>query len=193
MDRLMPFDELNVLRSIVTDIFGGDQKNRKQYEGYLMDLIEEILLLSYIYGNESANTMLESEVPVEDKTVAAVVDKPIADKTWRQRVTQYLENENATAEDIMRVAETDSHRVYNDAMWEVAEEEKDKGAVIFKRWETMLDDRVRETHEYLEGEEVPLDEPFWTFDGDEAMHPGDFTMPENNINCRCRLSLIRKN
>jgi hypothetical protein len=56
----------------------------------------------------------------------------------------------------------------------------------------MDDDRVRDTHMFLEGVEVPMGERFYTFDGDSAMIPGDFALPENNINCRCTLSYTFK-
>ena len=214
MDRLMPFDELNVLRPIVADIFSKTPEERKDYEAYLLDLIEDILLLSYVSGNEAAVTMLsdnpeaeaatipqaEASEPAtegvtiqegEEEQVAESVNKKIAGKTWRQRVTEYISDEKATTEDIMRVAETDSHRVYNEAMWNVAEKESEQGKVIYKRWQTMLDDRVRGTHAYLEGETIPLNERFYTFDGDSAMHPGGFTDPANDCGCRCRLVLTR--
>ena len=190
MDRLMPFDELNVLRTIVTDICAGSADKRR-FEGYLFDLIEEILLMSYIFGNEAANTMLDTEIPVDDEAASKSVNRRVAGKTWRQRVEEYMGSEVSTVEDIMRVAETDSHRIYNEAIWDVAEAEQKEGVILYKRWETMLDDRVRDTHQYLEGETIPLDEFFVTYDGDFALRPGDFSDPANNINCRCRLRLIR--
>ena len=59
-----------------------------------------------------------------------------------------------------------------------------------KRWQTMMDDRVRDTHSYLEGMEVPYNEDFWTYDSDHAPAPGMFNRPENNINCRCVVEVI---
>ena len=56
-----------------------------------------------------------------------------------------------------------------------------------KTWATMLDDRVRETHEYLEGQTVGMDDDFYTYDGDHAPAPGLFELAENNVNCRCEL------
>jgi hypothetical protein len=55
----------------------------------------------------------------------------------------------------------------------------------------MLDDRVRETHDYLEGVRVGIDDLFYTFDGDAAYAPGGFGDPSNNVNCRCYLTLVR--
>ena len=192
MDRLMPFDELNIIRASVLNIFETDGQNKRNYLDYVLDMIEEIPILSYLFGNEAANTMLKTDFAPEETDVTASVNREVAGKTWRQRVTEYLENETPdTAEEIMRVVETDSHRIYNEAIWDVGQKANNKGIVVYKRWETMLDDRVRDTHYYLQGEAVPLDEYFYTYDGDFAMRPGDFTLPENNINCRCRLVLTR--
>lgn len=55
----------------------------------------------------------------------------------------------------------------------------------------MMDDRVRDTHSYLEGMEVPYNARFYTYDGDSAEAPGMFSLPENNINCRCVVEIIR--
>jgi uncharacterized protein with gpF-like domain len=63
------------------------------------------------------------------------------------------------------------------------------GKDLYKTWVTMRDDRVRETHDYLEGMKIPINEPFVTYDMDEAMYPGGFSLPENNVNCRCTLKI----
>ena len=55
----------------------------------------------------------------------------------------------------------------------------------------MRDDKVRETHDYLEGVEVDLASEFVTFDGDSAKFPGDFSRAENNVNCRCVIDLVK--
>lgn len=232
MDRLMPFDELNIFETVLENIYETDTENRRQYLDFLLDEIEDMLILSYLFGSEAANTMLDLDIRPDKKEVSASVNKVIAGKTWRQRVTEYLEADapqnapepvsegeadtqpqiaaesiaegdsaisppvlpeggRAAVERIMRVVETDSHRVYNEAMWNVAKEAESRGYVIYKRWETMLDDRVRDTHAYLQGEAVPLSEYFYTYDGDYALRPGDFQFPENTINCRCRLVLTR--
>ena len=58
---------------------------------------------------------------------------------------------------------------------------------VTKTWVTMKDDRVRETHDYLEGTTVHYDCEFFTYDGDHSQYPGGFSKPENNVNCRCIL------
>ena len=59
--------------------------------------------------------------------------------------------------------------------------------VVEKVWATMEDERVRETHNFLDGVSVPLGTLFVAIDGDSARYPGDFTKAENNCSCRCWL------
>lgn len=93
--------------------------------------------------------------------------------------------------DLSRLAETEAHRVLNEAILDSALDyaEKNPEKTVMKTWATMLDDRVRETHDYLEGVTVPADARFYTFDGDSAMAPGGFGKAENNCNCRCVLRI----
>ena len=58
-----------------------------------------------------------------------------------------------------------------------------------KQWVTAGDERVRDPHAWLDGVIVPIDEKFYV-DGDSAMAPGGFALPELNVNCRCELRLI---
>lgn len=89
---------------------------------------------------------------------------------------------------IIRIAETETHRDSNEAALETAI----NGGATTKTWLTMADDRVRDTHIYLENVTVGIDEDFYTYDGDHAPAPGLFSLPENNINCRCELMYGRE-
>lgn len=58
-----------------------------------------------------------------------------------------------------------------------------------KKWHTKRDGRVRTSHADLEGDFVPMDQPFVTIKNNELMRPGDVNAPlEETIFCRCRLS-----
>ena len=66
---------------------------------------------------------------------------------------------------------------------------KIRGVVIaaMKTWETVGDDKVRDAHAAVEGQQVRIDEPF-SVDGYDMMFPGDDSggAPiELIINCRC--------
>lgn len=200
MDRLMPFDQLNRLEAVIRETYavGMQKKDRRE----MMDEILDLLILSYLYGDEAAYDMLDlTAIPADPELIDAALTKKVAGKTWVQRVDEYIDS--GTPDDVIRVVETDAHRIYNEAIYNVGKAAVagqgqatgvggGQNTTIYKRWETMLDDRVRDTHDFLEGTEVPFGERFYTYDGDSALHPADFAKPQNNINCRCRIALERK-
>lgn len=205
MDRLPPFDELNNLRSELEQDFAGGLEQRKKRKPYIIDEILEMLIMAYMYGNEAGNEMLYGPTELPNGEVKRTVDidldemddaifRIIAGKDWQQRVSEYLDDLNGTVDEIIRVVDTDMNRVYNDSVLNVGAGAETVVAgeptrPVMKTWETMLDDKVRDTHEYLEGVTVPRDREFYTFDGDKAQYPGGFELPQNNINCRCRIVL----
>lgn len=64
---------------------------------------------------------------------------------------------------------------------------EDMGIRVKKRWVATLDSRTRDTHQELDGQEVPVNEPF-EVDGMEIMYPGDPNAePELVYNCRCTM------
>lgn len=197
MPNLMPFDELNTFKGMVTEYKTEPltlfEKEKKREE--ILDYIDFLLFESYVYGNVQAMYDLgiidkdPAEI-VDQKRAEEVITKPVADKTYRERITEYLDDDNSTVEDFVRVAETDSTRIYNTGVVDGGKASGVPG--VMKQWITMEDERVRSTHEYLQSMAVPLDRDFYTYDGDHARAPGLFTLPENNINCRCTLQLIRE-
>lgn len=184
--NLMPFDELNTLRATVEDIMSKTADERKGYKEFLEDEILDLLILSYVFGNKDGNEMLSTDIAIDRDSLDSSVYKKINGENWKDRFDNYFES--GTADDIMRVADTDSHRIYNDAVLNVGDKAEGN---VYKTWQTMLDDRVRDTHDYLEGMTVPISERFYTFDGDSARYPGDFDDPANNVNCRCGIVLTR--
>ena len=188
MIKPLPFDELNTLKQYALEDV--------QYTGTLSvkpkkmtDAVLDFLILAYLLGYEAVNETLGSNVkPVPEKQTEAIYAK-IAGKDFAERVTEY--SISGSVEEIARVAETDMTRVYNQAVIDAAKEaEKESGQRLNKVWSTMLDEKVRTTHAYLEGMSVPLDAEFYTYDGDHAQAPCGFTSAENNVNCRCQLDIV---
>ena len=68
------------------------------------------------------------------------------------------------------------------------EDLQEQGAVIKKVWIATHDDRVREWHLDMDGQEVDLDEPFIDGNGNEIDYPADPSgAPETVYNCRCSM------
>lgn len=194
---ILPIDEINAMEGRLRSHFedGEDGKpgtGRIKSHEDAEDIIDELLdlfLLAYANGATATNTELgTAEMPSVDAVNAAVY-KPVAGETWRERVMGYYES-GGSLYDIVRIAETDATRIYNQGAVD-AVVANNAASYTAKRWRTMGDDRVRDTHQYLEGMVVPFGSEFWTWDGDHAEYPGGFTLPQNNINCRCVVEVIR--
>lgn len=185
------FDELDILRERLNADFSLGTEQRKLFRDDRIDEILDMLIMAYVFGTEDADEELTVTESVVTDEMYQAVWKVIADKNWEQRVREYFDDPNGTVDDIMRVVETDTNRIYNDAVLNVGTKVAESGTPVSKTWNTMLDDKVRDTHEYIESVTVPIDRRFYTFDGDSAMAPGGFTDPQNNINCRCSITLNR--
>ena len=181
---LVPFDELNKVEDGLSIHFNAEGKIASRQDAE--DIIDELLdlfLLSTANGMEAVNYDMGSSVVIPVDVAMGIVDTEIDGKTWRDRVMDYYEN-GGNEYDIRRIIETEAHRDANAAAYETAMR---AGATV-KRWNTMGDDRVRDTHEYLDGVTAPMDGSFYSFRGGSTLYPGQWGIAEEDVNCRCWLS-----
>ena len=186
MASILPLDELNRFSEQIREKFGEEllpkRDKRDEEEEDIIDELLDLFLLAYAMGNSITNENLSGNwMPPVDE-VMKVVDEKVAGRNWKERVEDYFSNGGA-GDDLIRIAETETHRIANTAALDTAK----KAGAKSKTWVTMMDDRVRETHDYLEGETVGIDEEFYTWDGAHAPAPGMFGVPEEDCNCRCEL------
>ena len=183
---MLNWDELNLLRASAVDLVSEykRQKDKEKVRRWC-DYMEFVLCLVYAYGWEDAEEIV-GIVPFKDGLDDKTVNLEIEGETYRERIFQQLEEDSLLG--ILRIIDTEAHRDYNAGVYDAA---KKSGVKVRKKWMTMMDERVRDTHSYLEGVEVGLDDRFYTFDGDSAMYPGDFSLVQNNANCRCGIVLVR--
>lgn len=192
---LLPLDEINRLEWTLRDkqtISSETGKREYKDRDELFDLIAFLLETAYINGTTDAAEQINALVGYDllDTTFVPdrmdeVINKKLGDgKDWRDRLTEHLDNGDDIAP-IIAMVESESSRDANtgslDKAW-------DSGLELTKTWETMLDDRVREQHSWLEGVTVGIHDLFYTPDGDSAFVPGGFNTAENNVNCRCSLA-----
>lgn len=203
MASVLPFDELNSfvisLKARYPDGKLPPRKEAKEEEEDIIDEMLDLFLLAYAQGVEITTENL-AVLPFYEGTkgsaqpkplathkptvddVMKVVNKEVAGKTWKDRTEDYFSN-GGTVDDLIRIAETEVHRDANEAALSTAK----RAGATKKTWVTMMDEKVRDTHQYLEMMSVGINEDFYTYDGDHAAAPGLFSLPENNINCRCEL------
>ena len=172
-DYQIAIDELNI---IVPKII-------KKKPSEIEDDILSILIEAYLLGVGHASQMMNREVSVSTTKMQNVIYREIDGKTFVERAAEHIAVGDLRG--LETLAESEFHRVYNQS---VEDGVRDTGrSNVTKTWVTVRDDRVRETHEYLEGMTIPVNEEFFTFDGDHASAPGGFQNAQNNVNCRCIL------
>lgn len=183
--RQLRFDEINQLvKEIGTDSVEEyealpieEKRRRKQrFWDCLWDWLLDGWAAGLLFVGEDKDlpdiTKILNWVYPRGETTSDIYDKDITDR-----------------EKLQRMIEAEANRCFNSGVIEAVRGVKG----VMKTWETMGDERVRETHEYLEGMTIPFDEEFVTIGGDSAMAPGMFSDAENNVNCRCWISVTKDN
>lgn len=202
---LPEFDELNNIKTTLSEMLATDTsdtiENPRGYADrkHLEDTIFELITMGYVYGVEVAGLDFDQDFPVSRERMYESANRPTKGETFRERIEHHLDEYEASPKDeaateklvnqLAVVAETETHRTINEGGYEAAERyaEEHPGVTVYKTWETMMDDKVRDEHEELQGATIPLDARFYSWTGDSALKPGDFMSPELNINCRCLL------
>lgn len=190
---LLRFDEVNKL---ITEEYNNGASAEE-----LIKTLTSMLAIAFEEGVDAAWEELEYvqdmgyEVTTDD--LLPIIEARYDDgKTFADLIKEYAEI--GALGSIQRVAETEYHKAYNAGGLKGASSvfsfpDGDVAAAndvrrgVVKTWVTVGDDKVRELHRYLEGETLPLDEEFYTYDGDHGLCPSGFERAENNVNCRCVL------
>ena len=96
-------------------------------------------------------------------------------------------SKRTSANEAMRVARTEGHRVMCQSSYDACLRAREKGIDVVKEWNSVLDAKTRESHAIMNGEIRELDEKF----SNGLMFPGDSSGGAGEvINCRCALSQI---
>ena len=87
----------------------------------------------------------------------------------------------------LNIARTEGHRIQQEATYNLQARAKEKGAKIFKQWDSTLDKKTRPTHRELDGQMIGVNDYFHSSGGGKALYPGGFGDPKEDCNCRCCL------
>ena len=184
MSNLFEWDELNLIREEARRLMSLPKEKRKEARDTFCDYLEFVLCLVYAYGWKDAEEIV-GIVPFKDGLDDKAVNLDIDHKTFRDRVDEQIEDGDEAG--MLRIIDTESHRDYNTGVYDAAVE---SGTSPMKRWSTMLDNNVRDTHQFLEGITVGLDDYFYSPSGAMAKYPGGFGDPTEDCNCRCYITLV---
>lgn len=188
------FDELHTIGSSFIDEYRSAESESAQEEvlrraeDSVLDFLVDAYLLGWLDAGDDIG--VRGKEPADMKHINDVVLKQFDGKDITDRVREYVSGDEPDA--LQTALGTELHRVYATGGYELTESLPDQvRADVGKRWDDMQDDRVRDTHRYLSGMTIGLDEEFYTYDGDHAPAPGLFRNVGNNVNCRCWLTYIR--
>ncbi len=127
--------------------------------------------------NEETAAMIVNEV-------ARAVELGESIREIQDRVENVFDFNDAVRSE--RIARTESIAAANQGHLEVYRQNE---AVSQKQWLTSIDGRERATHREANGQTVLVDDEFLV-GGERLPAPGQGSIPENNINCRCSIRPI---
>ena len=165
---LLGFDEVNRL----AEKFSVETELEELFE-----ILYTVMYDAYIRGYEPEEHKVEP--PREDLIELLIFFKYDGKDPFDLLEEAYKDKDTVR---IKTIFDNEYHRMFNAGAYDYGKEHCDT-----KKWVTMNDIKVRDTHYYLEGIEVPVDAEFITYDGDAALYPGGFSNASNNVNCRCVL------
>jgi len=120
---------------------------------------------------------------------AAESGEAIADSDIDAMVTSYTNR--ALRYRAENIARTEAMAALHEGQQQALAQALDAGidpAAVGGIWRTAQDDRVRDSHEAMDGQRQPYGQPFISGDGNFLRYPGDPLAPaEETINCRCWL------
>lgn len=200
-------DELNNLRSIPYDKYFGEmaisrESKKKRIE--LAEKIEEAVLSVFslidTYNTFSVDSKEEVKNRFIDKLIIAIGVYIVVDDYVKKYLDEivslildatyaHLSNEYYLSDDrAMYIAENEANSLMN---YEELQEALLMGYTE-KQWLSMEDNKVRHTHEMLDLQTIPIEEPFESF-GSLMMFPKDRSLgasDEEIVNCRCSIRYI---
>lgn len=181
---ILAFDEINALMTISYNTASVEDISARISQ--IADDLLSLLIKAYKQGIEAISEMLIYELSVDINKMHEAIYTIINGKDFEDRVIDHILADDIAG--LLLLADSEYHRVYCTAVDDGAKEYvRAYNRKVEKTWHTLLDDKVRETHFYLEGNTVALGDEFYTYDNDHAQFPGGFTKAENNVNCRCYL------
>ena len=174
-----------------------------EVSGQTKKAVNKIIQDSLVSNRHPMNSakLIRDVVGLTERDAVAVANR--YDRLWMQGVEQMgFSSNQATkrAEAMSRtyadklhrsrtktIARTETHNAINEGrklVWQINEEEGVLEGYV-RQWVTASDERVREEHNDMNGQTIPLNGTWQLPNGDEQTFPG-----EGDVNCRCTEILV---
>ena len=134
-----------------------------------------------------ANQITSYTIKVMDKIIKDAQEDPIT----KDEILNKIEGSHVFSDKRSeRIATTETTYVNNTAILEAMVQAEEEGLQLEKAWISEGDDRVRPSHEELDGDVINIDENFVSISGAQGIAPGEFDDPDENIYCRCTMEAV---
>lgn len=155
-----------------------------EMSGHIRTLAREVVDTTYRHADintkdiPDTSSLIYSEEPLGPPLSQSINDSPDGSSPPRDKSDYWLSFSRASD-----IAYSEANTFFNYTDYREAQ---DRG-LTKKTWHTMLDDKVRDTHEELEGQTIGIDDYFYV--GNSQMRfPHDWESspdPKEVVNCRC--------
>lgn len=117
--------------------------------------------------------------------ISSAIVQGIAVTELAARIANHIVN--ARMAEMRNYARTTVYSASDSGAYAAGKEAEQQGLNIEKTWLSVMDMRVRPSHNHLHGTTIPIDEMFQGYDG-ELMYPHDPNAPPSETyRCRCRM------
>lgn len=149
------------------------------------------LLPNYRFGSVTYERMRQKNLRWNQQRITSAITQGILQGESIPKIAKRLRNAGYMEyKASIRDARTSVTSAQNAGRIEAMHRAEDLGIKMMKQWLATIDDRTRHEHRELDGQKVPIDEPF-EVEGYEIMYPADPTgEPEMVYNCRCTMVTV---
>jgi len=142
-----------------------------------------------ISGLTLKDTLIKNRDAIISKINQEITRGLIRGSSYGKMAAAIKETLGNDAKKALLVAQTEAHRVHNQARLESVGHADDLGVEQVKVWVATLDSRTRDAHQSLDGVEVGVDDDFKSSAGGRGPAPGMMGTAADDCNCRCTMRI----
>lgn len=179
------------LKNSYTNAFVGSVYTLHQQNVPVIIPIDQSAAIKAVTIDSKLKSDLYTELGIDltqfKKTIAAEITRGIASGMLYSDMMRNIKSAGGVPLSRARtIVRTEAGRVQEQATFDAAKGAKAKGADVVKQWSAILDGKTRDSHRRLDGQIREINEPF-NLGKRKAMHPHDFGVASEDINCRCTM------
>jgi SPP1 gp7 family putative phage head morphogenesis protein len=150
------------------------------------NVLTELVKKPNVSGKSLKDILGYSRYEQLTKERQAMVQGFVNGDSYRRMAQNLTDVFDKSYNDVIRILRTEGTRSSNYAQVDLYDRAEAKGIDIVRIWKATLDDKTRQDHRELDGEEADEDGYFY-LGKLKAKCPGDFGVAEEDINCRCNV------